>query len=135
MPPRGASPNSRRNFLLFGGVAVAAIGAYYLYGSNGDVKSAVKRAEADAKLAKAKGADGAERIGGKIDKSFDDISAASREKYGEARREIDKELGKVDVRRQEAGKKVGGLVDKIDAEADKAAMGAKERLSKAFGKS
>jgi len=135
MPPRGSGPNSRRNFLLIGGIAVAAIGAYYLYGSNGDVKSAAKRAEADAKIAQAKGFKEAEKLGDKIDKGYDDLVAVSKEKYGEVRKDLDKEWSKAEAKRQEAGKRVGGLVDRLDAEADKAAGVAKDKISKAFGKS
>ena len=76
---------------------------YYLYTSGGDATKARTKAEHDARVAREKTLDGAERIGDKIDKAYDDTKREIENRYKSAKSTVETEYNKD---KQEIGKKV-----------------------------
>jgi hypothetical protein len=74
-----------------------------LYTSGGNTADARKRAEHDARVARDKTLDGAERVGDKIDAAYDRTKAGIESRYKDAKGEFKKEYGK---EKQEIGKQV-----------------------------
>jgi len=134
MPPRGPPSGRGGRPFIWIGVTAAAIAGYYYYTSQGDLTKAKNRAGSDARKLREKGLDGAESIGVQIDRGYDDIKSKASGEYANAKKEFGKEWDATNAKRQEAGKKLEGLVDKLDAKADEAAAAAKDRISNPFGK-
>jgi beta-xylosidase len=73
---------------------LSCVGGYYLYTSGGNTTEARRKAEHDARYAREKTLDGAERVGDKIDNAYDDVSKKLESKYKDAKGEFKKEYGK-----------------------------------------
>jgi hypothetical protein len=69
-------------------------GGYYLYTSGGNTADARRRAEHDARYAREKTLDGAERVGDKFDKTYDDVKREVEARYKDSKAEFKKEYGK-----------------------------------------
>lgn len=78
-------------------------GGYYLYTSGGNAPAARRKAEADARVVREKTLDGAERIGDKIDRAYDDAKDKIEKGYKSSKAEIEREITK---ERKEIGKQV-----------------------------
>ena len=74
-------------------------GGYYLYTSGGNTADARKRAETDARRARETTLDGAQRVGDKIDRAYDDVKSQVESSYKTTKADVEKE-------KKEIGKKV-----------------------------
>jgi len=108
-------------------LGVAALGAvgYYMYSSGGDARKAGHQAQSDARKLRERGLDGAENVGAKIDRGFDDAKHAVSDSYRQTYDEVRAEAGK-------QGRKLESYVDKFDARVEEKAREAKEKLNKSF---
>jgi len=79
------------------------IGGYYLYTSGGNTADARRRAETDARTARETTLDGAERVGDKIDRTYDDVKSQVESRYKSTKADIENEYGK---EKKEIGKQV-----------------------------
>lgn len=79
------------------------IGGYYLYTSGGNTADARRRAEKDARYAREKTLDGAERVGDKIDSAFDDAKNTMESRFKKSKAEVEREWNK---EKKELGKQV-----------------------------
>jgi hypothetical protein len=73
---------------------LTCVGGYYLYTSGGNTTEARRKAEHDARYARERTLDGAERVGDKIDNAYDDVTKKLESKYKDAKGEFKKEYGK-----------------------------------------
>jgi len=133
-PPRGtAGGGTGKRALVYATLIGAAAAGYYLYATQGDPSKALHKAESDAKRMRERGLDGAESIGAKIDRGYDDARAKAGDAYSSAKNEFNKSWDTAESKRYETGRKLEGLVDKFDAKADEAASAAKSGIQR-FGK-
>jgi len=79
------------------------IGGYYLYTAGGNTADAQRRAQTDARRAHETTLDGAERVGDKIDRAYDDVKSQVESRYKNTKSDIEKEYGK---EKKEIGKQV-----------------------------
>ena len=79
------------------------IGGYYLYTAGGNTADARSRAITDARTARETALDGAERVGDKIDRAYDDAKSRVESRYKNTKADIEKEYGK---EKKEIGKQV-----------------------------
>jgi len=79
------------------------IGGYYLYTSGGDANAAKRKFETDARNARERSLDGAERVGDKIDRAYDEAKEKIEKGYKSSKAEVEKEWNK---EKQEIGKQV-----------------------------
>jgi hypothetical protein len=79
------------------------LGGYYLYTSGGNTNEARRRAETDARVAREKTLDGAERVGDKIDRAYDDVKSSVESRYKSTKADLQSELNKD---KKEIGKQV-----------------------------
>jgi hypothetical protein len=78
-------------------------GGYYLYTSGGNAGDARRRAETDARAVREKSLDGAERVGDKIDRAYDDAKSSVEKRYKSTKAELQSEYNKD---KKELGKQV-----------------------------
>ena len=105
-----------------------------MYQSKGDASAAAHKAESDARKLRERGLDGAENIGAKIDRGYDDARNKASDSYANAKREFSSEWQKAEQKGQQLGSKMENLVDRVDSKTDEAAAKTKQQINNVFRK-